>query len=466
SPYFIHPSDGPSSVSITPVLDGTNYQSWSRTFHMTLISRNKMAFLLGTIPVPSITEPTLYSAWERCNTLIMSWLLNSLSPFIAQSVIFLECAADIWNDLRERNRSVSDFYTALKILWEELDNYRPFVIYSCEAKKYHQRDFVIRFLKGLDERFSVVRSQILLMDPLPMVNRVFSMVVQHECQLSVVPPSSDEPNSFVNASNGFGKGRGVSGSSSTHKNASNKRCSYCHRTGHTIDVCWGKHDYPPAQYQSLMALIQQPISASDAMGNILVQPNNANLIQVPFNERNDSDPNGISFIFSSITQFTHNTSSATCKHSVPWIIDSGATNHIASSLKCFSSYSKINPIQINLPNKSIVTAYISGTIIFSPNFILHNVLFVPEFHFNLLSISKLLKTRKFTLIFDDLYCTIQDKHSLQMIGHLSGNRLNMLHEQFPFIPSHVNENCDICHFAKQRKLSYNLSTSRALKIFD
>jgi len=102
SPYFIHPSDGPSSVSITPILDGTNYQSWSRTFRMTLISRNKMAFLLGTTPVPSITEPTLYSAWERCNTLIMSWLLNSLSPFIAQSVIFLECAADIWNDLRER----------------------------------------------------------------------------------------------------------------------------------------------------------------------------------------------------------------------------------------------------------------------------------------------------------------------------------------------------------------------------
>ena len=101
---------------------------------------------------------------------------------------------------------------------------------------------------------------------------------------------------------------------------------------------------------------------------------------------------------------------------MPWIIDLGATDHIASSLNCFSSYSKTNPIQINLPNKSIVTAYISGTIIFSSNFILHDVLFVPEFHFNLLSISKLLKIRKFTLIFDGFFCIIQDKHSLQMIG--------------------------------------------------
>ncbi|KAG5022113.1 hypothetical protein JHK85_018455 [Glycine max] len=85
SPYFIHPSDGLSSVSITPVLDGTNYQSWSRTIRMTLISKNKMAFLLGTILVPSVKEP-LYSVWERCNTVIISWLLNSLSPSMLDQV--------------------------------------------------------------------------------------------------------------------------------------------------------------------------------------------------------------------------------------------------------------------------------------------------------------------------------------------------------------------------------------------
>ncbi|KHN08774.1 hypothetical protein glysoja_032189, partial [Glycine soja] len=246
------------------------------------------------------------SAWERCNTLIMSWLLNSLSPSIAQSVIFLEYDTDIWNDLRE-----------------------------C----FSQGDLL---------RIAELQEEIY----------------------------------------GLSQGRSVSSSLSTNKNASNKKCSYCHRTGHTINVCWGKHDYPSghphylgrprfnnrdssssanstasvdpverptasscpitltqAQYQSLMALIQQPNSASNATGNNLVQPNSANLIQVPFNKKNGSD-------------------------------FSGATDHIASSLKCFSSYSKINPIQINFPNKSIVTAYISRTIIFSPNFILHDVLFV------------------------------------------------------------------------------------------
>ena len=184
-------------------------------------------------------------------------------------MIFLECAVDIWDDLREcfsqgdllhiaelqdeiygmsqNNCTVFEFYTALKTMWEELDNYRPFPVCTWDAKKYHQQDFIIHFLKGLDDRFSVVRSQILLMDPFSAINRVFSMVVQQERQLHVPSSASSEPNSFVNATaNSFqGKGRGGYGSTSTVKGAVfSKKCAYCHRAGHTADVCWGKHGYP------------------------------------------------------------------------------------------------------------------------------------------------------------------------------------------------------------------------------
>jgi len=66
---------------------------------MTLIPKNKMGFLSNSIPIPTLTDP-LYPTWKRCNTIIMSWLLNSLSPSIAQSVIYLERATDVWSDLR------------------------------------------------------------------------------------------------------------------------------------------------------------------------------------------------------------------------------------------------------------------------------------------------------------------------------------------------------------------------------
>lgn len=39
-----------------------------------------------------------------------------------------------------------------------------------------QRDYVIQFLMGLNETYANVRDQIMLMDPLPTVNKVFSNV--------------------------------------------------------------------------------------------------------------------------------------------------------------------------------------------------------------------------------------------------------------------------------------------------
>ena len=106
--------------------------------------------------------------------------MNSVSQSIAQSVIYFDYAADIWNDLRKRfsqgdllriaelqeeiyalkqgSQNVTDYFTNLKTVWEELDNYRPLSFCNCPARTYHQQDFIIRFLKGLYERFSVVRS--------------------------------------------------------------------------------------------------------------------------------------------------------------------------------------------------------------------------------------------------------------------------------------------------------------------
>jgi hypothetical protein len=55
---------------------------------------------------------------------------------------------------------------------------------SCEAmrttRSNHNLLYVIHFLTGLNEEFIVVRSQMMLLDPLHSLNKVFSMVVPHE----------------------------------------------------------------------------------------------------------------------------------------------------------------------------------------------------------------------------------------------------------------------------------------------
>jgi hypothetical protein len=255
-----------------------------------------------------------------------------------------------------------------------------------------------------------------------------------------------------------------------------------------------------AQYSHLISLQQNSVSSHSGLEDN-TQPNFVQ-IAAPNNHM------GITYISClTVTRALSFTSS----HTTPWIIDSGAIDHISCYLNTFSSYNKIPPIKINLPNGVFVFAHYSGIIKFSPNFILYNVLYVLEFNFNLLSISKIISKFSHSLFFYGDSCIIQDVNSRQMIrqaklkeglyhlqinkpatlqttpppfinasitnhvtknnlwhhrlGHLSSDRLKVLQRQFPFISYHSNEACDVCHLAKQRKLSYSPSVSRALETF-
>jgi len=50
----------------------------------------------------------------------------------------------------------------------------------CEARNYHLEDQVIQFLTGLNDQFAIVKTQVLMVDPLPSINKVYSLVVQEE----------------------------------------------------------------------------------------------------------------------------------------------------------------------------------------------------------------------------------------------------------------------------------------------
>jgi hypothetical protein len=102
SPYYVHPGDGPSSVTVTPLLTDSNYHPWSRAMKRALGAKMKLNFIDGTIHVPADAFDPSFRAWNRCNQLVSSWILNSVSPSIAQSVVFLENVVDIWTELRER----------------------------------------------------------------------------------------------------------------------------------------------------------------------------------------------------------------------------------------------------------------------------------------------------------------------------------------------------------------------------
>jgi hypothetical protein len=71
------------------------------------------------------------------------------------------------------------------------------------AREFRIEDQVIQFLTGLNDTFSVVKTQVLLMDPLPSINKVYSMVVQEESNntaLTSASNSTEDSSILVNAS--------------------------------------------------------------------------------------------------------------------------------------------------------------------------------------------------------------------------------------------------------------------------
>lgn len=82
----------------------------------------------------------------------------------------------------------------------------------------------------------------------------------------------------------------------------------------------------------------------------------------------------------------------------------------------FTSYHAIAPIIVNLPNGHQVTATHTGTIHFTSTFYLIDVLYVPSFTFNLISLSKLVSNAPYQIIFTADSCLIQDAKTKMKIG--------------------------------------------------
>ena len=128
----------------------------------------------------------------------------------------------------------------------------------------YSQERVLQFLMGLNDSFSAVRAQILLTDPLPPINKVFSLIIQEERQreISISSLSHDTstlmtktlmPNTVTSSlpnlhdSIAFMTKTTPPGPRFTKQNFRKDRpiFSHCGVVGHTIEKCYKVHGYPP-----------------------------------------------------------------------------------------------------------------------------------------------------------------------------------------------------------------------------
>ena len=87
------------------------------------------------------------------------------------------------NSLKQNGIYVSDFFNKLDALWKEFDGLTSLIECTCDAatklNDHSKLMKLMQFLSGLDESYNQVKSHILLMDHLPGVKIVFS-IISHE----------------------------------------------------------------------------------------------------------------------------------------------------------------------------------------------------------------------------------------------------------------------------------------------
>ncbi|KAH7516297.1 hypothetical protein FEM48_Zijuj10G0120300 [Ziziphus jujuba var. spinosa] len=191
-------------------LNGKNYLKWSQIVRTYLKGKGRLGHLLGTRPAKE--DPT-FEAWDEEDSMIMSWLWDSMEPTISDTCMFFTTAKEIWDCLhrtcskarntaqvyeikvkagatKQGDKSVTEYANLLQNLWQELDYYQVIEMKCHEdavsLKNFIEKDRVYDFLAGLNPEFDQVRIQIIGKDCTPSLEETISLIRAEESQRSVM----------------------------------------------------------------------------------------------------------------------------------------------------------------------------------------------------------------------------------------------------------------------------------------
>ena len=440
-PLYLHHSDQPGLVLVSQTLTEENYSTWSHSMTMALTVKNKHGFIDGSVKQPKDDEADKLRQWTRCCNLVKSWLLSSVSKEIAASVFYCDGPQELWNELKERfsqvngvqlfhienqihscvqdTMSVGSYFTKLKGLWDERDVICPISSCHCEARKeelsYRETQKTIKFLMGLTDSFEAMRGQILAMDPLPKVNKAYSLVLRHEQQRDVSNGKSKAPpEASVFAAKETSKGDGnyasVFAAKETSKGGGNYKCAKCNKTNHRTENCrahlkcahcgWSGHTIDYCRklkgIQSDQQINNQKSTTS--RGNFTTASQQQEVSNFPFTKDQCEQILGmLSNRKSPMANLVGNSAisdelmgkafcfSSQGKKSM-WILDSGATDQIVCCPELLTTLKPVKNKIVELLDGFRANVTHIGQVAFSSSLVLDNVLCVPAFNFNLISL--------------------------------------------------------------------------------
>lgn len=422
--------------------------------------------------------------------------------------------------MEQGNDTVIAYANWLKKVWDELQCLEPHPKYVCNCTcgtfvkldEISSSNFVMQFLVGLSDDYDHVVNNVLMMDPLPSFNKIYLMVYRIEKQKTVSSLTSKPVEASALLAKASSLKPPLKKKDTTKKE--DRVCNHCGKNGHLEDACFKKHGYPEwfkEKYPMEKRVSTTANLASSDSDYFSSDSSNAisDLIQQEI-KKYMSACTSIEAIANAsyYTDFAGNTYLPMIIHAhKKRLIDSGASCHVCSSRSLMTDISPPKAIRtIQLPNGNVNKVTHVGTMVLGSNLILHDVLYVPEFQFKLLSVARLFDCSSVVVSFHKNGCDVQDLLSNKVLAtshmekhlyildefHSSHHKLcsvsadvtnfidtssSFWHERMghpslvvlsklPFTCNMPHKACTSCHEAKQTHLSFQKSFTRVAACFD
>lgn len=394
-------------ITSEKLVGSENYLSWSASVELWFMGQGYEDHLVTQeADIPEVDRVQ----WRKIDAQLCSVLWQSVDPRILLHLQAYKTCFKFWtqakglytNDIQrlykvasaivhlsQQDLDLSTYIGQIASLKEQFLTVMPLTPDVGAQQTQLDKFFMVLTLIGLRPDLEPIRDQILGSSSVPSLDDVFARLLRISSTQTL--PSDSASDSSVLVSQTTSRG----GRSGTRGRGQRPHCTYCNKLGHTRDRCYQLHGRPPRtahMAQSSDSPLPQPPSSSAS------QTSQASIASV-------AQPGNASACL------THTSSLG------PWILDSGASDHLSGNKDLFSSITTTSDLPtVTLANGSQTVAKGIGLALPLPSLPLTSVLYTPECPFNLISISKITRTLNCSITFSDKFVTLQDRSTGKTIG--------------------------------------------------
>ncbi|TMW61094.1 hypothetical protein Poli38472_014555 [Pythium oligandrum] len=401
------PPDSALAMDTTPArinkFDGTNFHTWKFKMQMVLEERDVWEVVSGEVKLEQCQTPADQAIFHKKSRKALAMICLAMEDSQLPLVRSASGAHDAWSRLEghfekkslanklflrrrffttmmEEGDDVLGHINKLKTLAEQLD---------AVGASVSEEDLVITLLGSLSESYQFLITALESRSDTLTWELVTSRLLHEDMKRKEQGGDGTTPGSAFMTSDWKRKGRPVKKSGA---------CNHCGKMGHWIAEC-------PSRIQD--------------NGNSRQRFQRANVVR-------DEDPGEYLFSVGEVQDLNKSNSA--------WLIDSGATQHMAHSKVFMKNYKKIDPVDVHLADDGVVQAIGIGDIVMSMKTssgmkkgVLTSVWHIPKLSRNLFSVGRFTKDVA-PVTFDSTSCFVNLKGAKWTIGSRIGKglfKLNM-----------------------------------------